>query len=90
MCREWTVTFGGYSTPRAALGLIGIAMAALTMCALVVLPARLEAASSEVTVATTAATAANAGAALAGKAHDEGFDARVSGGSNCNSTKDRS
>ena len=81
------MSFDGYSTSRAALGLIGIAMAVITMFALVVLPAKLEAASGEVTVATTAGTAADARTALAGKAHDEGFDARVSGGSNCNSTK---
>lgn len=84
------MSFDGYSTPRAALGLIGIAMAAITMGALVVLPAKLEAASGGGTVLTTAATAANAGTAAAGKAHDDGFDARVSGDSNCNSTRDRS
>lgn len=84
------MSFDGCSTPRAALGLLGIAMAAITMGALVVLPAKLEAASGGATVLTSAATAASAGTAAAGKAHDERFDARVSGDSNCTSTRDRS
>jgi hypothetical protein len=84
------VSFDECSTPRAALGLLGIAMAAITMGALVVLPAKPEAASGGVTGVTAATTAAGAGPAAAGNAHDERFDARVSGDSNCNSTRDRS
>ena len=53
------MTFDGNRAPRAALGLIGMAMAAITMGALVVLPAALEAASGEVTVVTTAGMAAH-------------------------------
>ena len=52
------MTFDGNRTPRAVLGLIGMAMAAITMGALVVLPAALEAAGGEVSVVTTDGMAA--------------------------------
>jgi len=84
------VTFDGNRAPRAALGLIGMAMAAITMGALVVLPAALEAANGGVTVVTTGCMAAHNVAASAGKVREEDFDARFSQGLNCNSTKDRS
>jgi hypothetical protein len=83
------VSFDEYATPRAALGLAGVAMAAITMCALVVLPAKLEAASS-VAAATSAAMAATERTAVAVKARDKRLHARVSGDSECNSTEDRS
>jgi len=84
------VTFNGNAAPRAALGLIGIAMAAITMGALVVLPAALEAAGGEASVVTTDGMAADNLAAGAGNVREEDFDARVSRGLNCNYTKDRS
>ena len=84
------MTFDGNRTPRAALGLIGMAMAAITMGALVVLPAALEAAGGEASVVTTDGMAAYNVAAGAGNVREEDFDARVSRGLNCNYTKDRS
>jgi len=84
------VSFNGNAAPRAALGLIGIAMAAITMGALVVLPAALEAAGGEASVVTTDGMAADNLAAGAGNVREEDFDARVSRGLNCNYTKDRS
>ena len=84
------MSFNGNAAPRAALGLIGIAMAAITMGALVVLPAALEAAGGEASVVTTDGMAADNLAAGAGNVREEDFDARVSRGLNCNYTKDRS
>jgi hypothetical protein len=83
------VSFDEYATPRAALGLAGVAMAAITMGALVVLPAKLEAASGAV-AATSAAMAASERTAVAVKARDKGLHARVSGAPECISTEDRS